>query len=193
MRDEDGLLRADGRLRFADELPFDTRHPVLLPKDHPVTKLIIVDAHKKSGHGTGVEHLLTELRSRYWVLKGRAVRNVVKTCPECRRRFTAKQAGQMMAPLPKARVQLPLRAFERVGVDYGGPFHTKQGRGRSRAKRYLCLFTCLATSAVHLEMSYSLDTDSFINAFTRMTSRRGSPSPASTQRNRNVGRRLLFG
>ena len=53
---------------------------------------------------------------------------------------------------------------------------TKQGRGRTRAKRYLCLFTCLTTHAVHLEMSYSLDTDSFINAFTRMTSRRGTPT-----------------
>ena len=53
---------------------------------------------------------------------------------------------------------------------------TKQGRGRTRAKRYLCLFTCLTTRAVHLEMSYSLDTDSFINAFTRMTSRRGTPT-----------------
>ena len=52
----------------------------------------------------------------------------------------------------------------------------KQGRGRTRAKRYLCLFTCLTTQAVHLEMSYSLDTDSFINAFTRMTSRRGTPT-----------------
>ena len=38
------------------------------------------------------------------------------------------------------------------------------------------MYTCLTTRAVHLEMSYSLDTDSFINAFTRMTSSRGTPS-----------------
>lgn len=37
--DGDGLLRMDGRLRFADELPYDTRHPILLPKDHPLTRL----------------------------------------------------------------------------------------------------------------------------------------------------------
>ena len=78
--------------------------------------------------------------------------------------------------LPKTRLQSSLRAFEKVGVDYGGPFLTKQGRGRTRAKRYPCLFTCLTTRAVHLEMAYSLDTDSFINAFTRMTLRRGTPT-----------------
>ena len=33
--DGDGLIRMDGHLRFADELPYDTRHPILLPKDHP--------------------------------------------------------------------------------------------------------------------------------------------------------------
>ena len=41
------------------------------------------------------------------------------------------------------------------------------------AKRYLCLFTCLLSRAVHLEMTYSLDTDSFVDAFYRMASRRG--------------------
>ena len=176
-RDGDGLLRMDGRLRFADELPYNTRHPILLPKDHPVTKLVIVDAHERLGHGVGVEQVLTELRSRFWIVKGRRmVRNVTEACAECRRRFTMKMSNQMMAPLPKSRLQSSLRAFERVGVDYGGPFLTKQGRGRTRTKRYLCLFTCLTTRAVHLEMSYSLDTDSFINAFTRMTSRRGTPA-----------------
>ena len=34
----------------------------------------------------------------------------------------------------------------------------------------------LTTRAVHLEMSYSLDSDSFINAFTRMKSRRETPT-----------------
>ena len=57
----------------------------------------------------------------------------------------------------------------------GGQCLTKQGRGKTRAKRYLCPFTCLATRAVHLEMAYALDTDSFINAFSRMVTRRRTP------------------
>ena len=83
-RDGDGLLRMDGRLCFAEELPYSTRHPILLPKDHPVTKLVIIDAHERLGHGVGVEQVLTELRSRFWIVKGRRmVRNVTEACTEC--------------------------------------------------------------------------------------------------------------
>ena len=49
-RDEDGLLRISGRLRFADDLPHDVKHPIILPKDHPVTRLIIENRHEKIGH-----------------------------------------------------------------------------------------------------------------------------------------------
>ena len=42
-------------------------------------------------------------------------------------------------------------------------------------KGYLCLFTCLATRAVHLEIAYGLSTNSFINAFYRMARGRGLP------------------
>ena len=167
------VLRIDGRLRFADELPYSTRCPILLPKDHHLTRLIVLHAHRTLGHGSGTEHTLTQLRTKFWIIQGgRVVRNIVEACPED---FPPSQpASQRMAPLPKSRLS-SISAFEKVGVDYTGPFKTKQGRGKVRAKRYLCLFTCLATRAVHLEMSYSLDTDAFINAFSRMTSRRGTP------------------
>ena len=50
-----------------------------------------------------------------------------------------------------------------------------QGRGRSRVKRYLCLFVCLQTHCCHLEMATSLETDAFVNALTRIVARRGWP------------------
>ena len=193
-KDSDGLIRIDGRLRHAVELPCDTKHPIMLPKAHDVTRLIVTDVHESLGQGSGVELCLTHLRSRYWIVRGRkTVRSIIETCPQCRRRFSKKMAKQMMAPLPRPRLE-SLRAFDKVGVDYAGPFLTRQGRGKTRAKRYLCLFTCLATRAVHLKMAYSLDTDSFINAFTRLVSRRGTPSYVLSDNGTNfVGAELELG
>ena len=39
--DDNGILRVNGRLKYAEDLPFDARHPILLPRSHPVTTLII--------------------------------------------------------------------------------------------------------------------------------------------------------
>ena len=72
-------------------------------------------------------------------------------------------------------MKLSLRAFTRTAVEFGGPFVTIQGRGKQQQKCYLCLFTCLASRAVYLEVAYGLDTDSFLRAFYRMCNRRGVP------------------
>ena len=104
---------------------------------------------------------------------------------KCRKR-KAKAAQQVMAPLPKIRLKMPLRAFACTAVDFGGPFITIHGREKRRVKRYLCLFTCLTSRAVHLEIAYGLDTDSFLNAFCRMASRRGLPEEMISDNGTNV-------
>ena len=80
-----------------------------------------------------------------------------------RKRLFQMQKNKSETPITKMRLKGPLIAFSRVGTDYAGPFTTIQGRGRKRTKLYLCLFTCLLSRAVHLEMAYSMDTDSFLN------------------------------
>ena len=81
-----------------------------------------------------------------------------------------------MGPLPRIRTRFTYRAFDQTAVDYVGPFSTVQGRGKQRQKRWLCLFTCVATRAIHLELAWGLDTDSFLNIFARLTDLRGVPT-----------------
>ena len=78
-----------------------------------------------------------------------------------------------MAPIAALTFKEPLRAFTKTGLDFAGPFITKQRRGNKRTKRYLFLFTCLLCGAVHLEMACGMDTNSFLNAFYRKVNRRG--------------------
>ena len=73
MTGSEGVIRIDGRLRHADELPYNTRCPILLPKDYHFTQLVVLHAHKTLGHGTGTEHTLTQLRSKFWIPRGRRV------------------------------------------------------------------------------------------------------------------------
>ena len=108
--------------------------------------------------------MLAQVRNRYRVIDGRQeVKNYDEECKVCERR-RLQPSVQIMAPLPRTRVGTTMRAFAKCCVDYAGPFTTKITR-RVSAERYLCLFTCSATRAVHLEMACSWSTTDFLNAF----------------------------
>jgi hypothetical protein len=75
-----------------------------------------------------------------------------------------------MADLPKERLEAS-PPFTYSAVDYFGPWYIKQGR--KEIKRYGVLFTCMSSRAIHLEVSETLETDSFLNAYRRFVCRRG--------------------
>ena len=79
----------------------------------------------------------------------------------------------MMADLPKDRVTHGAAPFSNVSVDLFFPFMVK--RARSEVKRYGCLFTCLTTRAIHIEICHSPETDSFINGLQRLICHCGEP------------------
>ena len=66
--DDNELIRCRGRMENAN-LPHDTRFPMLLESGHPVGRLIVIDSHEKVKHN-GVKETLTQLRSRFWIIKG---------------------------------------------------------------------------------------------------------------------------
>ena len=168
---ENGLIHVGGHLHQAP-IESDAKHPVILPRKHHIIKLIITYYHRASGH-SGVEYTLSLIREKFWIAGAQSsVRNIVNMCFNCRRR-QAPVMQQKMATLPEERITLSKPPFTSVGVDCFGPFTVR--RRQTTTKRYGVLFTCLAIRAVHIEVVYSLDTESFINALRRFIARRGGP------------------
>ena len=183
--DDDGVIRSDGRLKFADFLQYDTKFPIILPRGHWVTKLIVKNYHERGNHAAGVNFILCKLSERFWIIAAREeIREWDHECNECKRR-RSKPACQIMAPLPKTRPRFSFRPFAQTAADFAGPFVHSSGTRKTRQKRWLCLFTCLETLTAHLEMAWGLDTDTFLNAFARFTSRHRVPKEVISDRGTN--------
>nr|CAH7749577.1 unnamed protein product [Callosobruchus chinensis] len=173
--DTNGYLRVGGRLSKSN-LPFDTKHPLILGAKNKLTSLIIKNEHHRQLHA-GCQSILSTLRQRFWPLGGRqTVRRAINKCLTCFR-IKPNLLIRKMADLPAERVTQN-RPFVVVGMDFAGPFSIKDGRLRNRAiiKAYLCIFICFSTKAVHLEAVTDLSTDSFLNALNRFVARRGLPN-----------------
>ncbi|XP_055615123.1 uncharacterized protein LOC129761429 [Toxorhynchites rutilus septentrionalis] len=172
----DGTLRVGDRVKKAF-IPYDSRHQMLLPAKHPVTELLIRHEHQNNLHA-GQRTLLAIVRQRFWPLQVKnTIRKVIRQCIICFRANPLKTT-QLMGDLPSYRVQ-PSPAFFHTGVDYAGPFSIKsltQARKPMITKGYVCLFVCLSTRAIHLELVSSLTTDAFIATLRRFTGRRGPVS-----------------
>lgn len=166
------IIRVGGRLSNAD-IEYEHRHPALLPAKDVVTQLMIEYHHRRNLH-TGPGLLLSIVRQHYWVLGARScVRRIVHACNTCFKN-RPREASPMMGDLPRFRVQ-QIKPFEKCGVDYAGPIivTSARGRGGKRTKAYICLFVCLATKALHVELASDLSTDKFLAAYKRFIARRG--------------------
>lgn len=173
--DSNGILRIDGRLENAREfLPM--KHPILLPSDGHLTTLIMRDAHEKCMHG-GVQVSLNYVRQVYWLMNGRQTfRKYIQNCVICAR-WRTKPKGQLMAPLPEAKV---IHSYIPALI-----MLTNATRKGSSTKCYVALFVCFATKAIHLELVSDLSTTRFIAAFKRFVSRRGLPKMMYSDQGRN--------
>ena len=158
------------------KLSYSQMHPIVLHGTHPMTKLIIEAEHLRLMHA-GPTLLASSLSRRYHIIGLRkTVRSVTRQCVTCKR-HSARPSDQLLRQLPAERVS-PSSTFNKVGVDYAGPFQIKYGHVRKPTvlKAYICLFVCLAVKAVHLELVSDLTTEAFIAALCRFVARRGCPS-----------------
>ena len=170
--DQEGLLRVVGRLGNSDRSS-DQRHPLILAPHHKLTTLIIIAEHERLLHA-GPQSVLTNLRLKFWIVRGRnAVKNVIRHCMECARANPVSITPQM-GHLPADRTK-ECRPFLSAGVDYAGPIYIKAGtrRSQTKLKGYNALFVCFSTKAIHIELVADLSTAAFLSALRRFTSRRG--------------------
>ena len=190
--DKDGILRVGGRLDLAP-ISYDRKHPVLLPKHHRLTELVIHQEHLKNLHA-GPQLLLAAIRQMYWIVGARdLIRRFVHKCVTCRRQ-RAETLQQIMGSLLTDRITREVRAFVKTGVDFAGPVLLKAGRGRGNKteKAWIALFVCLAVKAIHLELVTSLSTEAFIAALKRFVARRGRPKAIYSDNGTNLELRRLI-
>lgn len=166
--DADGILKVGGRLRHASH---SFKHPIVIPKEHYATKLIIAHNHEKTKH-QGKGFTINKIRSSgYWIPgMSRAVASYIRQCVTCRR-LRRSPEGQRMSDLPVERVE-PSPPFMYCGMDCFGPFVTTEGR--KQHKRYGLLFTCFCSRAIHIEMLEDMSTDAFINGLRCFIAVRGA-------------------
>lgn len=168
----DGIARVGGRLSYSS-LDYNQKHPALMPKNGHIAELIVDWYHRENSHA-GPQLLMSILRQKYWFLSARRlVRNRIHKCVRCFR-LNPKPTFPAMSDLPRCRVE-PCKAFTHTGVDYAGPLYitTARKRGVRSQKAYICVFVCLVTKAVHIELASDLSSATFLDAFKRFLSRRG--------------------
>lgn len=172
--DSSQVWRCGGRMKNSD-IPESAQTPILLDKTHYLTELIVMEAHRRVKHN-GVKSTLTELRSAYWLVRGRqSVRKWINRCVTCRRLEGRPYPRIPPPPLPEYRVKQS-RPFSCTGVDFAGPLYVRVPERPEGAKTWLCLYTCCSTRAVHLDLVPDLSAVTFIRSFKRFTARRGIPN-----------------
>ena len=168
--DANGILRVGGRLRRSS-MPFDVKHPIILPRNSHVTNLIIQHYHEKIAH-QGRGFTINEIRSNgFWIIGvSKAVASYIYKCVTCRR-LRGNSQHQKMADLPEKRIE-NTPPFTHCGLDCFGPYVIKEGR--KEIKKYGLLVTCMFSRAIHIELLDDLTTDAFINGLRTVIAIRGS-------------------
>lgn len=78
----------------------------------------------------------------------------------------------LMSPFPSERVTESI-PFTYTGIDYRGPLFIKSKAETSKV--WICLFTCLVTRAVYLELIHNMTTEHFLMGLRRFLASRGKP------------------
>ncbi|CAK1603493.1 unnamed protein product [Parnassius mnemosyne] len=180
---KDGIIALRSRIAAAKGVSKDMKGPAILDGDHRITQLYIDWTHR-SLHHCETEPTINEVRQHYWVIRLRpTTKRIVSQCVPCRIR-KAQPSVPATGDHPSTRLAHHQRPFTFTGLDYFGPLSVTVGR--QHQKRYVALFTCLTSRAVHLEIVANLSADSAILALRRFAARRGCPTEIYSDNGTNM-------
>ena len=164
-------------------LSYSAVYPILLPsvvktengfEDCLFTKMLVLDRHEKLAHA-GTPNVLSNLRSEFWILKGRVfVKKIIKKCVPCNRHDAVPFSKPPEPALPEFRV-VRNKPFAGTGVDYIGPFKCRDTPKGKVFKAWYLTFVCGSTRAVHVEAVRSRKIEDFVMALSRFFDTHGLP------------------
>ena len=159
--DGEGLLRVHSKL---DRLKEGKRYrfPILLSKESPLTKLIILDYHDRFAHA-GCYSLLSEIRKVFWIPRYfSVVKQVIKSCVVCRR-FNESTIKLNQNPYRDFRVNPPEIPYRYIFMDYLGPYNVRSNG--QKVKVWLSCITCTWSRAINLKLCVDLTVKEFLRSF----------------------------
>ncbi|XP_068229430.1 uncharacterized protein [Palaemon carinicauda] len=146
---------------------------MLLPANHPVTRLYITYVHGVDH--AGIETTLAKLQRKFWIPGARKIIKAIKNqCVTCRK-LTKKLEDQCMGQMRIERMK-PAPPFYYTAIDLFGPLTIRDTvKRRTHGKAFGVIFNCLVTRAVRLDLAEGYSTDDFLTTFQRFIAIRGAP------------------
>ena len=172
--DADNIIRVGGRLSNS-AIPTSQSKPIIGDAKDTLMIKLLEHLHLTLLH-CGPSHLLAYSGNKHHIIGARKLtRKICRDCVTCRT-YNPRTQQQLMANLPSERVNAS-PPFTYCGMDFAGPFETKMGYVRKPTilKAHICIFICLSTKAIHLEVTTEQSTEAFEKALQRFIARRGCP------------------
>lgn len=121
------------------------------------------------------------MRKKYWIINGHStIKNQTTKC---------------VGDLPTTRTTVVSKPFTNTMVDFTGEVHVKSSnlRNAKTTKAYICIFVCMATKAIHVEVVSNITAEAFIAALRRFIARRGEVKTMNSDNGTNfvAANRLL--
>ncbi|XP_068221896.1 uncharacterized protein [Palaemon carinicauda] len=170
---EDGIITVGSRMSKWLKDNWDQNQFILLPPKHPFSLIYLSHIHQRDH--SGVESSLVRAQVKYLILGARkTMKSIRKLCVVCRR-IDKICTSQAMGEFLKEGLE-PCPPWHNVSLDLFGPFWVCDTvKRRVKRKIFGVILNCMATRAVHLDISEGYDIQNVLTVLNRFTCLRGFP------------------